>query len=265
MSRLFDGVDDQIQTALGNCDIDAGPSSIVAIIRRGADGSWDQVLGTHDSGGSGFHLRLELTDGNVFEYGASGGLPTSPFTVLTAENWLLIAGTKATGTVTPRGHKYVYDTDTWTHSDFGAATGDGSAPGAGGTVRFGSWQNDDYLTGDFLVAGMWDRQLGDDEIETLAFTLQSWYASNPVGLWLLDQGAVTQNLSDLTGGGADQSSIVGTAVSTNHPPLFNRYGEVMYVRAQVTPAAITAAEIAGARQMSLPALIPEAPPEVVAY
>jgi hypothetical protein len=82
----------------------------------------------------------------------------------------------------------------------------------------------DFFGGDIAAAGMWGRVLSDAEVELLTFTLIGWHAAVPTALWHLDQSATTQGVSDLTGGGANQSALTGTTVSTNSVPLFN-YGD----------------------------------------
>jgi hypothetical protein len=166
---------------------------------------------------------------------------TPTLTVLATDGWVLIATGKATGTATPRAHKYRYDTNAWTHENHFDGIANSTAPGSDGTVRFGEMAASSFFIGDMLLLGLWNYKLSDAEVETLPFTLQAWLTTQtpPVGLWLLDQSATTQNVIDITGGGANQSLLTGTAVATNHPPVFNRYGGILL--AQRPQVAVTSA------------------------
>ena len=61
------------------------------------------------------------------------------------------------------------------------------------------------------------------QVEALAGSLQAWYQVQPKGLWVLDQAATTQKVPDWTGGGANESALVGTTVGTSSVPGFS-YG-----------------------------------------
>jgi hypothetical protein len=217
MARLFDGTNDEIRTSIGGI-VGTGAITMAAIMRRNST-VYNGVIGLHTSGGTATY-SIEIADGTG-SLDFSGNVNWSPgITVVNADGWVLIAVTKASGTVAPRGHKYVYSSDTWAHNNSASNTANGASV-SGGTVRFGEWQDVDDFAGDIAIAGVWDRVLTDAEIENLAFTKEAWHAAAPAGLWLFDQQAVAQSVSDLTGGGANQSTITGTALSTNSVPIFN--------------------------------------------
>lgn len=232
MPRTFDSTDDEIQTAIGAGDV-AEPMTYVAIIRRTTDTDAQRAfLGRTNSGLSGRGRLQIFSTGNRLNYANTVGNGDSTFTVVSSENWVLVAGSKAAGTAKPRLHKYVYDTDAWTHADSGdPAFGDGSTPGSSGLFRLG-------LTSsmDIQIAGFWARVLSDAEVEQLALTLQGWLAAAPTAAWLFDQSLTTQKLVDWTGGGANESSIVGTSVPTASAPIFS-YGHPLLYPNQVADAA----------------------------
>lgn len=53
---------------------------------------------------------------------------------------------------------------------------------------------------------------------------------------MLDQSLTTQNVSDITGNGANQTALTGTAIATVHPPIWNRDDGVWPI-GSVPPAA----------------------------
>jgi hypothetical protein len=213
---FYDGTNDEIRTSIGSCNL-TGAITMVVVARRNST-AYNALIGIHTSGGTPTY-SLEVEDngtGNRWDFcgdTASGGL-----TWVNADGWTLLCISKSAGTVTPRGHKYVYSTDSWTHANWATTEGDkGSA--AGGTVRFGEWQDVDDFAGDLAAAAIFDRALTDAEVELLAHSLNNWHALAPVGFWIFDQGAVSMPLQDMTGNGANESAITGTAVATSAPSL----------------------------------------------
>jgi hypothetical protein len=150
--------------------------------------------------------------------------------------WVLLAAGKNTGSVTPRGHRYVYNTGVWTHSDGDTIVGDIPVPER---VNIGAWHVPEWgnWDGDIALCAIFNANLTDAQIERTAFGLPYILSLNPTGLWVLDQGDINQNVIDITGKGANQDFISGTAVSTNHLPIFNRHGEIIYVRSQAAAIA----------------------------
>jgi hypothetical protein len=167
---------------------------------------------------------MEFDSSNRLTYWNDSVNANSAFTVTTAMGWVLVAASKAAGSATPRFHKYRYDTNAWTHEDGSGAIADATLPGAGGSVFHGSADTTlSFFTGDILVNALFNRILTDAEVELLPFTLMHFHSLSPRGLWVFDQSLTTQSVLDWTGGGANQTAITGTALATNHPPLFSRY------------------------------------------
>jgi hypothetical protein len=222
MARTFDGSGDFIKTSVGACAL-TGAFTVVCVIRRNSNSTSYHNLLTAQTGaltGSQYGLEIESNgDGNNLQIQSGNtGFQASSFTVTTTDGWCLVAGGKASGTATPRMHKYVYSSNTWTHQNAGGTLGNPSSV-SGGVLAFGTWENDlDDYDGDLAVAAIFDRNLTDVEVEQLAHTLQGWYAAGPVGMWIFDQSAIGQTVIDNTGNGANQSSITGTAVATSSAP-----------------------------------------------
>ena len=222
MARAFNGSSQSVQLSPGAVD-DTGAITMAAVIQRGVDGAWHAII-YHRRATSNDSTWIEIDAGNNINWAVGDTGINSPFTVTAAEGWVLIAVTKPTGTATVRFHKYVYGTDTWTHSD---GSTHGSATGAPDLIRLGVWgQNSGALTdwyqGDMLIAGEWSAALTDAQLESLPYDLAAWISTGPSAVWLLDQ-AGTQNVYDLTGGGANQSGGTAPTVSANSSPIWN-YG-----------------------------------------
>lgn len=247
MPRLFDGANDNVKMSIGACSL-TGAWSIVIVMRQNAASSSNYAnLITVQGGSIGpsqYGLEIESTsDGSQMQVQSGNtGFTTSTFTVGTADGWCLIAAGKAAGTATPRVHKYVYSSNTWTHQNAAGSLGN-PASSAGGVVSFGEWENGlDDFNGDIAAAAVFDRNLADTDVESLAHSLQAWLSAAPVGMWVFDQAATGTAVNDWAGGGANQTSISGTAVGTVSAPGPGYGQDVML--ASVAPAAGGAVDIA---------------------
>jgi len=230
--RTFDGVDDFITTAVGACNFAFGPATFAAIVRwtddthnsspgGGFDGAAsDQVawtLGVSNSG-SGIPRRLMLVTDNLGGFAAAASL-----TLTIGDSWALIAVTKASGTVAPRFHKYVFSSTTWTHENSGSTIGNG--PAATNRLQLGLGNDGGaqyFWEGDILISGLWNSVLSDGQLEGMTATAQSWLDLSPSGLWYFNQTATTDPVLDQSSAGtADQTAITGTAVGTNDLAAFS--------------------------------------------
>jgi hypothetical protein len=223
VARDFNGSTHHVQLSPGAVD-DTGAMTLAAVIKRGSDGSWHAII-YHRRATVNDSTWMEIDSGNNINWAIGDTGLNSSFTVTASENWVLIAVTKAAGTTTPRFHKYVYGTHTWTHSD--ASGTHASAAGAPDLIRLGVWGASsgsfvDWFDGDMLIAGEWSAALTDAQLENLPYDLSAWISQGPSAVWLLDQ-AGTQDVYDLTGGGASQSGGTAPAVSTNSQSVWN-YG-----------------------------------------
>lgn len=261
MPRAFDGTDDEIRCAAGNV---SGMTfgSFAVIVRRGATGAWHSLFDLCNSSGV-TQVSCEFRSSNELSF----FVPTNPdrataTTFTSTTTWYLILFTKATGTATPRAHIYNYSTNAWTHENFDGTLTNWTSIGASGTIRFGEWEDVDDFQGDLACAGIWSGIAFTDakcEAMGLQFDLMSWFASTPSALWLFDQQAVGQLLRDLTGGGANQSTIAGTSLSANSVPRFG-YGDDnwLIIRPQggagaqsITPSGLASQEAFGVATLGL--------------
>lgn len=239
MARTFDGSAHELNTSIGAFgSSDGGPMTVAVIGKRNSGGSTTgEWVGLHNSGGSPVGIIWRLDGSDHPRASTDQGDQQATFTWLASENWCVIAVNKANGTVTPRFHKYVYSSATWTHTDAGGTLADstGGLAGSSGFVRFGGGSGGfgGAWSGTLAVVAIWNRSLSDAEIEQLEGSLQGWYAAAPDGLWLLDQAATGTTVIDSTGNGANQSSITGTTVDDGVPGFSYGFG---VLRPQRIPA-----------------------------
>ena len=159
--------------------------------------------------------------------------------------WVTAVVRKATGTTTPRLSWYNHSTKAWTHANAGATTANGTAPGASGsstppptapTAKPGKATSPSPPPGPTRLKWSADAT-GDAQIidAGLHLSLNAWIAAAPSGLWVWDQSATAQIVGDRAGGGAGQSAISGTTVSTLSLPDLGYGAPTIQLRRQ--PAA----------------------------
>lgn len=217
MPRSFNGTDSRIILAPAGAQNLAGGPITVATFCKFSDVSDGGLLIARDSGGAS-KWGLAVSSGDYYQIGASitfAGIPCS-----TAEGWQLSGMSKASGTVAPRGHKYVCGTDAWTHVNSSSTSANAGAPGSGGSIELGRLEEyGEYFNGDMAWAAIWDRVLTDAEFEALAFGWWQVLASGPVSAVDLSQHATTQAVVDSVGG-CNQTSQLNAGVSTLSVPSF---------------------------------------------
>jgi hypothetical protein len=202
----------------------SGAFTFAAIIRRTSDNDFHSLISLESA--SGHRGGLWVTNG-----GGSGGdlqvvssgFDTSFGFTIPNNVTAFVAATKDDGdSITPNGWLYRYDTDTWsTAAGVGTINEDSDTIT---TLRVGNWEGTDFwYIGDIGIDAGWSRALTDAQIRQLPFSLQAWYASAPTFGHLLDQQATGQNVIDWTGGGANQTALSNTSVSTTSLPVFS-YG-----------------------------------------
>lgn len=213
-----------ITTAIGGLvGLPGGAFSLYAIVRRTSDGAFTPVFSLETSAGSS-RLSLWISNANTLQLTIASSDKDTGISASSSDSWMFIGVSKASGSSVPRGHKYVYSSNTWTHNDAAAATGGDSGDLTAGRVQIGRWQTAaERWPGDIALCGAVKRALTDGEFEQLPYTLLAHIGVVPDGLWLLDQDATGQNVIDVTGGGANQTALTGTAISTVSTPVFN-YG-----------------------------------------
>lgn len=220
MPRTFDGTDDRIVFSVGTGNIAFGTIACI-LDKNGGDGNDQSMVVLGDTSTHRFGLRLDTSD-RILMSGAGGLGPNSTLTVTASQGWQFVCVTKGTGTVTPRAHRYLYDTDTWTHENMSATLADYVTTST--ALYMGSTEDNLlFFNGDIAAAGIWDVAMTDSQVEALAFSLMAWWQISPKTMWVLDQAGTGMLVNDLTGNGANESGKTGTAVGGSSVPVFT-YG-----------------------------------------
>lgn len=210
--RTFDGVDDQITTALGSLGFAFGPGTIAAVVRRTADSGVFEVIikaGTSTVTGA-YRLQIETSHRLALVCGTT--VASSPSVLVNAaDGWCLVAASKATGSVLARLHKCVLSTGVWTHANASANVGNSGTPST--SARIGATQAaSGFFAGDIGILAVSNVVLNDAAIEALASGEAAWSSAGFVALWPPSEFGDMSTLQDVVGG-ADETSITGTSVT----------------------------------------------------
>jgi hypothetical protein len=157
-----------------------------------------------------FNLEILMTGG--------GDLSTVTNTV--ADGWSICVVSKTTGLVHPHHSKFALSGGGWTQAAATTNVLNDDAAVPGGTVRFAASSNCRMA-----VAAVWNVALSDVQVQALSTNLKTadWLNTSlvgtaPQGLWEFNQASTGTAIQDLTGGGANQSAITGTTVTTGDDP-----------------------------------------------
>lgn len=226
--REFDGVDDDLQVDVGALS-GFTYGTVAFTVKFVSFNLYDQIFALHTSAGVGRMGIGRGTNGEWMWYdGGTQRLTPADTNEPQTGVWYTVVVRKATGSNAPRWSIYNHSTDSWVHMAATSAGADSTSPGAGGTVRF-SFESADYPNIRIAARAAWNNSLpwsadttGDAAIENAGLHLSTanWRKANPSALWLFNQAATTTDVKDLFGT-ADQTSLVGTAVSSDDPLGFS--------------------------------------------
>lgn len=225
-ARTFNGTSDVIKAALTSSPIATltAPATWAGVIRKNADAVNGVIARLNDSTGAAFYGGLQFNSSNFLRFFGASATASSAFTVTSAEGWILVAGSKASGTVKPRFHKL--SAGTWTHSDGDVAATDVGSVGSAGLLWFGANGSPIWLNGDIAAVAVWNSVLTDGQVETLGVSFRQWLALQPTGMWMFDQASTATTVTDVTGNGTDQTAIAGTSIAGTQPavPVYGQPG-----------------------------------------
>ena len=227
------GSGDWIKTNLGNTP-SFGPATCAALVKKSSDTTNYEIIILASDNADPDNWIFYIGLGGDNKLGLFNGFVDleSPFTVLASEGWVMVAVTKATGTVAPRFHKYVLNTGVWTHQDCASTGANSGTMFTANTI--GASNAHDATVGVFdghiLAVGVWNVVLNDAALEAISPAIYTnfdaliagWLATAtaPRVLNRLDQASVSTSITDDTGGGSGQNSRNGTTVVTNDDPTF---------------------------------------------
>jgi len=245
MARAFDGVDDQITFSAGT----------TALIARGAVTYLVYVrFKSNHRGGllSGTETGTRKMGCNPFDNGhvffAVNGSVGSNFDYSTFLNEYVIVGYgKASGNGATVTEHLWRSGSGWTHTDLG--TIDASAGSTIDAWVTGLFDSGQLLHADIAVQALYASKLSNAAIDAagLQTNLTAWNSLTPAALWSFNQASVGTAVTDLTGGGADQTALTGTAVADEPAGFTNSLNQVVTLGLQSTtdtPFAVTGAKYA---------------------
>lgn len=206
MARRFTGTD-TITCAVGNANTTRAGTVILLI--RAYDADFDALSRFTDliSGLAGTSLvwGLFLDNSVIFnnEFGSGLAGPSDK------DTWYVIACTKASGNAAFHYHLAPVG-GSWTHGTSGNAT-DGSGVDS---IVFGAGVVEGAGKFEIAAAATYSAALSDSAVEALGTTsMADWMDATPTAAWQFNQTATTDDVTDLTSGGADQTAISGTTVT----------------------------------------------------
>jgi hypothetical protein len=224
--REFDGIDDRIVVdngaigAIGNAAhtllIVGKPTTLAggeAYLSVQTSGS--NIIAMYDDGLSGTG-KLAWGDDNQY---------TGVICGVTTTDWQILAVTKPAGTSLFTGHRSVVGSGSYTRTTTGTTmTGPATTPTE---VEFGSTRNGAFTSfKDYrlAVAAVFNVELSNGQMDTIVNSTANISALSPVGLWEFNQASTATTVTDLTGGGADQTIINGTTVVNGDDPTWTFAG-----------------------------------------
>ena len=227
MPRFFNNTTEYIRLSIGACGITPGNLTIVFIAKLASDNAWEDILIGDDGAGADAGFVLQKSDNlggavnAIYFSHVTGTSPTdswSTFNWTVADGWILGAVSTTAGATTPVFHKYVFSTRVWTHSNgFQAFGGDSAA--APSRLTIGESGTSNSMSGDIAAIGVWDAALTNAQVEMMAESYNNFTLYSPKGVWILNQPNTSTTVYDLTGNGANETAISGTAVSVGVVPF----------------------------------------------
>lgn len=217
MSRLFDGVDDFVSFTPGAlATLQNGAFSLAYAVRINDN----HRGGLYDASAAGTRrLGVNPFDDNVF-VNVAGVATVSASYVAFIDEWILYILTKPAGSAQVRLHAYVFDTDTWSHTNIGAVGGNGS--GTADLLKIGKFDDGQFSPMNLAaVAGWVGTALSDGQCETMPAGTQAWGDLNPSSMLDFTSTGPGGTLTDLMLSGTAQTAIVGTTdAPADDPPGF---------------------------------------------
>lgn len=192
--------------------LDGGPITMAVLWKADLNKDGGLMVGRNASNATVWGLN-NATDTHVYASMAAGFRQLDTWAL---DTWYLTAVTKANGSSAVRAHTYDYTGGTWTHTDYAALADATNGPVT--ELRIGWYDSSDRLDGKIAAAAVWASALTDGQLEGLTAAMDDWLALSPAWAVQLNQASTSDTVTDLTGGGGDQTSISGTAVAADDPP-----------------------------------------------
>lgn len=237
--RKFDGVNDEVHSALGNLASAATiPETWIIAYRLPTNGAGEIVA---QSAYTGLDLWIDsATMPSFYDYTENSAMSQSGTSVKAdvANGFVIVAFTRSANGTVMRWHQAVFSAGSWgafTHQAGGSGTAATQAYAATGTII---WGNFAPLQVDIALAARCSSALSDAAIDALVASgvsnLSAWSGlANLTNLWRFDGVGGASAVNDLVGTSAFSSITGTTLVSSNAFPIIDDAGG-----ATATPAAV---------------------------
>jgi hypothetical protein len=190
-----------------------GGGSYMSIVET--DAASDDALAFFVDGDNGARMSTYNGTGGAVNGAAGQGLAI-------ADGWVMTAWTKATGTVTPRFHRYRWSADDMSHAAAGATSPDPALTVTG--IKLGAnHTNADAFDGDIAAVMFLPKYvMGDGEIDRLPRGRWREFVDGAGPGFLVEYGRndspVLGGARDISRGRARESAITGTSRATSVGP-----------------------------------------------
>lgn len=212
-SLFFDGVDDFITFSAGNFLGGARNTTYAVVMKLATDAAtFEPIVGLNAIDGP--FVTDNANPRHMQWFPGGGSASSSVFTIPATDGWCIYAITVVDSTGVVRCHKYVFSTDTWTHSD-ADNTASVSSPAAS-LIHIAKNQGGGplFVDANYLIAGVWDAVLDDATVETLEPGYAAWVNATPKELWRFNStSAITPTV-----GNSAQVARTGTTLDTGDAP-----------------------------------------------
>lgn len=212
MSRLFDGVDDQMvypaPAALN------GALTMLIVVKFATASGWMSLLEAETSGSADRATigRNPNQSNNLYFSNGVAGLPTGGVTLTNTSNWYVVALQRASGTVAARTHLCQIGAVSNTHTDHSTTMANAGSV-SGGNLRIGG--DADFSNMRVAAAAVWNSNpLVDADFEGIASAATTQSIADLSPDWLVDDSDAFA--TDLIGSN-DRTSITGTADDADDP------------------------------------------------
>jgi hypothetical protein len=205
------GAHASVNTSIGTlAGVGTGDYTLVALVKPSTVSAGAAVALQVSSSND---LQIIWDSGKFF-----GGVDFSGFGAVVAGDWQIIGQSKASGSNVYRWHYWDYTlAGSKTH-----ANGSGAHNNPGSITKVLLGDGDNRNGGQIAVNAAFKRVLSDGEFDSLCTNaLSDWAALAPDALWPLNVAGPT-SVVDVTGHGANESSVTGTITGgAADPPGFN--------------------------------------------
>jgi hypothetical protein len=177
MSRRFDGTNDQVRWSLGNV-AGTGGWTFAAVLKFDTGVTWQGLVNLEDGATHRSGMERHGTGGD-FATITGGGANTqqSGLSISSSDGWMLLAAARASGNNTVRFTKYPIGGSP-SHATSGGNQ-DNQSPVA--DIVFGNVLGSDDFDGWLACVAIWDTNLNDADMESLAsdLTRPNWLSKSP--------------------------------------------------------------------------------------